>query len=434
MADTKKPDPDNAVDPETEMIKAEANDSGSDTVVDDTPDDLPDAEDIVERAEEPETANEAEETAEETTEDPPVAPDAMPPEPTPSEPEPTPREPARRGGFVPALIGGVLAASLGFLAARTEVLDPILPASLKSSGTGEAVAALQATDTKQAGALAALRAEIAAIDQPDLGPVTRQLAAIQLEISSLGTESQSQKARLADFAAAFEPLNARLGDLEKRPMTEGASDVAIAAYDRELATLRKAIAAQRADVEKIINEARATEAAARALEQSAASAARQAQNQATVTRLSTAVDNGAAYAAILAELHTAGVAVPDVLNASAKDGVATLSALNDTFPTSARLALSVARADEGGGGGIKAFLQRHTSARSVQPREGDDPDAVLSRAEAAVTAGDLAVALNEIAALPDAARAKMQGWADSATTRLTALKAAEELAQSLNTN
>lgn len=417
MANTEKPEQDNDIELEVDTALTKESDLSADNIAETLKGDVPDAETSVEQTDGQGSPSESEAT-----------------EATLDVPETMPNEPARRGGFAPALIGGILAACLGFLAARTEVLDPILPDSLKSNGTGDVIAALQVSDNNQAEALTALRSEIAAIDQPDLGPVNEQLASVQAELSSLKTDSKSQQARLEDIEAHLNPLNARLDELEKRPMTEGASDTAVAAYDRELAALREATAAQRAEVEKMIDEARATEAAARALEQSAASAARHAQNQATVTRLYAALDNGAAYAAILAELEAADIAVPDVLNASANDGITTLTALNDAFPISARSALSAARAEDGSGGGLVGFLQRQTGARSVQPRDGDDPDAILSRAEAAVTDGDLAKALEEIATLPDAARAAMQDWVDISTTRLAALKAAEELAQSLNTN
>ena len=414
MANTEKPEQDNDIELEVDTTLTKESDLSADNIAETLKGDVPDAETSVEQTDDQGSPSESEATLD--------------------VPETMPNEPARRGGFAPALIGGILAACLGFLAARTEVLDPILPDSLKSNGAGDVIAALQVSDNNQAEALTALRSEIAAIDQPDLGPVNEQLASVQAELSSLKTDSKSQQARLEDIEAHLNPLNARLDELEKRPMTEGASDTAVAAYDRELAALREATAAQRAEVEKMIDEARATEAAARALEQSAASAARHAQNQAAVTRLYAALDNGAAYAAILAELDAAGIAVPDVLNASANDGITTLTALNDAFPISARSALSAARAEDGSGGGLVGFLQRQTGARSVQPRDGDDPDAILSRAEAAVTDGDLAKALEEIATLPDAARAAMQDWVDISTTRLAALKAAEELAQSLNTN
>ena len=80
------------------------------------------------------------------------------------------------------------------------------------------------------------------------------------------------------------------------------------------------------------------------------------------------------------------------------------------FPTAARAGLEAAlRADMGSSWTERAtnFLRAQTGARSLDPREGDDPDAILSRAEAAVSAGDLATALTEIAALPEPAQTAM---------------------------
>jgi hypothetical protein len=337
----------------------------------------------------------------------------------------------KSGGFMPALIGGFVAAALGFYAARTDVLDFILPGSTKVT---QALDDLRGADTKQASDLAALRAELAAIDLPDLAPLNTQLAAVQTELTRLNNASEAQQAALSDLEARFAPLSSRLETLEKRPMTDGASDAAIAAYDRELAAMQQTIAEQRAEVAAMIDNARATEDAARALEQNAASTALKAQNQATIARLFGTLENGTPYAPILAELTAAGITIPPALNASANDGVPTLAALSDAFPAAARAALSATRAEGGEGGGLGGFLQRQLGARSLAPRQGADADAILSRAEAAATAGDLPTALDEIAALPDLARAQMQGWIDTATTRLTALQAANELAQSLNTN
>ena len=58
-------------------------------------------------------------------------------------------------------------------------------------------------------------------------------------------------------------------------------------------------------------------------------------------------------------------------------------------------------AEDGVMGGLGAFLQNQLGGRSVVPREGDDPDAVLSRVGAAVEAGDLSTALTEIESLPE---------------------------------
>lgn len=430
MADTKKPKPDSDAEPkvdETRDLEVEA---------------LPEESEARE-VEIPQVTREAVSGSDDPVDSAEPMPDTEIPD-EPEMPEPpaeahapatsAPVEPARRGVFVPALIGGIVAACLGFLAARTEVLDPFMPDALKSNGVAEAVAALQDTDSKLTDELTGLRAEIAAFPQPDLDPINASIVAIRAELAPLKAESDALRAHMRDIEARFDPLNTRLEVLEKRPMTEGASKAAIAAYDRELAALRDAIATQRADVEKMVDEARATEAAARALEEDAASAARNAQNQAIVTRLIGALDSGAGYGGILAELVSVGVTVPESLVTSASDGVAAMSALRDAYPPAARAALAAARADSSDGGGLGSFLQRQLGARSVQPREGNDPDAVLSRAEAALTGGDLAGVLEEIATLPETARTAMQGWVDTATTRLTALQAAYELAQSLKTN
>ncbi|MCF6232432.1 MAG: hypothetical protein L3J36_04945 [Rhodobacteraceae bacterium] len=349
-------------------------------------------------------------------------------------PPATPKATPRRSSLVPALIGGFLAACLGFLAARSDILDPILPAALKGPDFAVISAELRQSDRQQASNLAALKAELAAIEPADLAPITAQITALTAENTALKAELTAREAHLRDLEARLNPLDIRLSELEKRPMTDGASEAAIAAYDRELAALSAAIAAQRADVENLISEARATEAEARASEENAIIVARRADIQAAMTRLKTALENGAPYQQALDEMASAGINIPDVLKKLAGEGVASLGALGADFPKAARAALSATRAGAGDSGGIAGFFQRQLGARSVQPREGDDPDAILSRAEAALNDGQLDQALKELSGLPEVARDQMQEWVDHAATRQTALQAANELAQSLNSN
>jgi hypothetical protein len=81
---------------------------------------------------------------------------------------------------------------------------------------------------------------------------------------------------------------------------------------------------------------------------------------------------------------------------------------------------------------VGAFLRAQLGVRSLEPREGDDADAILSRAEAALAEGRLGDALAEIETLPEGARAAMSGWAAEATARRDALAAAEALSAELN--
>ncbi|NIL96879.1 MAG: hypothetical protein GTO62_06995, partial [Planctomycetales bacterium] len=83
---------------------------------------------------------------------------------------------------------------------------------------------------------------------------------------------------------------------------------------------------------------------------------------------------------------------------------------------------------------IESFLRSQLNIRSLSPRDGDDPDAVLSRAQGALAANDLATALTELDLLPDSGKAAMSGWTDQAKARLAALEAIETLAKSLNQN
>jgi hypothetical protein len=113
--------------------------------------------------------------------------------------------------------------------------------------------------------------------------------------------------------------------------------------------------------------------------------------------------------------------------------VETLTALRASFEPAARNALAEAREAEKGTG-LVAFLQRQTGARSVTPQEGDGPDAVLSRAQAALADGDLTKALNELKSLPEVAQAAMADWEQAAGTQAAAVDAVNTLASSLNSN
>jgi hypothetical protein len=59
---------------------------------------------------------------------------------------------------------------------------------------------------------------------------------------------------------------------------------------------------------------------------------------------------------------------------------------------------------------------------------------VLSRAEAAVRAGEFGIALNELEGLPDAGKAEMSTWTAQAGTRLDALEAVDAVLSELNSN
>ena len=141
------------------------------------------------------------------------------------------------------------------------------------------------------------------------------------------------------------------------------------------------------------------------------------------------MDSGAPYASALPELG--GADLPPVLVDNAAVGLPTVAGLADSFPEAARTALEAAlRANMGESwtDRVSSFLRSQTGLRSLTPREGNDPDAVLSRAEAALTQGRVAEAITELAAMPEAGKPALADWLALAQTRVDAEAAVAALA------
>lgn len=259
------------------------------------------------------------------------------------------------------------------------------------------------------------------------------LTAMQAEIAALKSANAPADPRIDDLIARLDALDvapkgdtsgleARLDGIEAALAAAPAPDAAIKALQDEVARLKLAPAgavdttALQAQADQILAEAKADAEAIAATTRAAAA----------VDRLQAAMDSGAPFAASLADLTDP----PAILVELADTGVPSLTGLRDAFPDAARTALEAAiQADMGDSWTERAlsFLQSTTGARSMTPREGNDPDAVLSRAEAAVVNGDLSAALSEITALPAAAQEVMAPWVKQARTRIDAIAAVAEL-------
>ncbi|MCR9127385.1 MAG: hypothetical protein NXH82_14825 [Rhodobacteraceae bacterium] len=323
----------------------------------------------------------------------------------------------KRGGF-PALLGGVAAAALGYLAASTDLIEGLMPGA---PDTAAEIAALDARIGEQSDRIADVAGRIGGITMPDLAPLDAGIARNAEAVAAV-------QPALADLVARIDALDQRLTDVEKRPISEGVSEAAIAAYEAELAALQGSVAAQRAEIETMIAEAQAQ--ASQAAQSERGTAARDA-----LTQLRIALDAGAPFQGALAAFRqNAGADVPPALSDWADSGLPTLASLQETFPDAARRALAAARKDDQTAGGVGTFFLRQLGARSVEPRDGDDPDAVLSRMDAAVTAGNIGDALSEFDTLPESAQAELSDWVASARARTGAMQAAADLAQSLNSN
>jgi hypothetical protein len=152
--------------------------------------------------------------------------------------------------------------------------------------------------------------------------------------------------------------------------------------------------------------ARATE-----LRAAAEADAARAMTRTALRQIAVALEGGGPYATALAAFDPA--VVPAVLAEGATTGLPTLADLQAAFPDAARGALAASlKADMGEGWGdrLGSFLRSQTGARSLTPREGTDPDAVLSRADAALADGRVADSLTEIAGLPPVGQEVMAPW------------------------
>jgi hypothetical protein len=198
------------------------------------------------------------------------------------------------------------------------------------------------------------------------------------------------------------------------------------------------MAAQQAEMARMVEEAGqrldAAQSTVAEIEQAATANATATLRRAVIASLQAAIDSGEPFDNLVAELGSTGLATPDALAVAAGEGVPTLGALQDSYPEAARAALAAARAEglaADGGNRFTAFLRSQLDVRSVEPREGDDPDAILSRAEAALQEARLGDAVAEIATLPEVVRAPMTDWVAAAEMRMAAVAALQSLTEAL---
>lgn len=391
----------------------------------------------------------------------------------------------RKAGFMPTLLGGVIAAGLGagaayyaipHLPAAWQPVAPVAPldpqaqlAAAQSAGAEAAraefsaarpqllsEASAAATDAagkllegakpaNQSGDLSAFQTELGAqsdkiaalssavdalrspaadsgagqgsvsgqqpIGQQPIGGDSPELQALQSVVAQLRTQVEAQEARIADLAA--------------RPASDGASSAQLEALTQQAAQTQDKIAAAAQEAQAQIA---AAQAEAERLKQETTEVSRRAQIAAAAAGLQSALESGGNLVGGIADLRAAGVEPPAALT----QDVPALAYLQSDFDAAARSGLRASlKAQSQGEGTMTAignFLRVQTGARSIEAKDGGDPDAILSRAGAAVRAGDIAAALNEIATLPAPGQEAMAGWTAQAKRWSDARAALADLA------
>lgn len=355
--------------------------------------------------------------------------EASEPEPAPeTAPEP-PAAPAadpvviRKGpGAGMLLLGGLVAGGVGYGASYLS--NPPTDLSPLQNSLG----ALERRVEELSGAVTAM---------PDLTPVQDQLSAEGGRIDQIGTQ-------LAD-------LGTRLDEIESWPTTtEDGPELSLyerqlqalrtemEAQSQELAALTEAAEARLADIEGQTSTAAQVsatlQAEAEAARAAAEAATKEAKGREVLAALESAIAKGEPFEDALPQLAEL-TEVPTALADLAAKGVPTQSALTSALPDAARSALRAARdagvSGDEQGSAVTAFFKKQLNVRATTPQEGDTPEAILSRVEAAVAADQLDTALTEIEALPDVSKSALADWTDQARARFGATEALTALSTQL---
>jgi len=271
---------------------------------------------------------------------------------------------------------------------------------------------LQAEFTAQ---ITALSDQMQAVDGVN---IESRLATVESGIGGLEAELAALTGQIRDVSATGGAISADTGE---KIATYGAELAGLKAQITQLAQNTGALS-QKIDEVATAADRKATEA------ENALTAERKAAAiQSALDTINAALGDGANFGAALDVLDAEGIALPDELSA-ARTGVETLASLRDSYPDAARAALRAAHMNDTGGNSVLSafgsFLGAQVATRSLTPQQGGSADAILSRAEAALSAGDLAGALGELDALAvlslsSDANSLMESWIAAAHARLT---------------
>jgi hypothetical protein len=328
---------------------------------------------------------------------------------------------------------------------RTAAAPDLAPIESRLSKLESAPA--PASDTA---ALGALDSRVKTLEErkvetpPDLSDLTSRVTRLEGSMNALA-ETAKEGGSVPDAAA----LDAKIGDLEQR--LQGKIDSALAAQQGESTTdfkdLQKEVEALKAKLGALA-EAHLAGDTSDLAPQLTTLDQRIAKLEAALPELSTAIDRSSASA----KSGVAAIAFANLRNAVA-DGrpyAAELAALRSLIPDPGDLGALPSHADTGipTVAELSASLTKLAEASAAQPAApaetsildsmvasaksaisirrigadvtGDEPAAVLARAEAALQQGDLAAAIKEVESLPAPSRDAFAGWLDDARARASA--------------
>lgn len=343
------------------------------------------------------------------------------------------------------VVGGALALWLG------PKIAPTLPSGMAPVASWLAPGGARINDD-----IAALQVVLA--DRPEpvssyeieamiAGAISTKTAALSTQINALGGgyDNSAFDARLAALELKTDGLRAEVSELLAQlsdvSQVGGEVSAETAAKLAGFAVVNEGLKAEIAALAGRLDGVSATAAQVSVVELNAETERNTTAIRNSLSRIDVALSAGLPFATALSDLENAGVVdIPTAL-LDASSGVVTMAKLRTDFPEAAHAAIRasiLASAGDGVFASIGAFARAQVAGRSLTPQAGVGPDAVLSRAEAALKNDDLATALDEIDALPavsmpSEAGGAMGDWVANATKLQNTLLAFDTLQSSLET-
>ena len=260
----------------------------------------------------------------------------------------------------------------------------------------------------------------------DLAGTTDAIAALTARLD--GLPAPATQSDLAD-------LGNRVGRLEVTAATSGngdggASSEVVASLSGQLASAQSGLAA-------MTERLKAAEDKLAALSTGQTGSGAGAVRAMAVASLRRAAESDLAFPGDVDTMAALGAPAEEIasLRPFAAKGVPSTAALAAEFRSVADAIVAATATSDPDAGffqRVVASLGSLVSIRPAGPIAGDDPEAIVSRMTAAIAAGDLAGALTEREALPEAGKAASAAWAAAATERITLDELVERVARSFD--
>jgi hypothetical protein len=153
-----------------------------------------------------------------------------------------------------------------------------------------------------------------------------------------------------------------------------------------------------------------------------------------VATLRRAAEGDAPFAADVDMVASLGLAGDDIaaLRPMADKGVASRAAIAGEFPAVGEAILAAAATTDPNAGFLRRLLDSLVTIRPTGPIAGRDPAAIVSRMRDDTAKGDLAAALSEREALPEAGKAASAEWAAKAADRVALDALIEKIARAFD--